>query len=94
MSNISKDWTPLRFQLRMSYSSTSKRTKVELLQTANKAIDSVLDSIAPGQGAFLKKYLISSKISAKTDLFLFFRFRKFLTDLILQMVIKSGPMNT
>lgn len=51
MSNISKDWTPLRFQLRMSYSSTSKRTKVKLLQMANKAIDSVLDSIAlnPGQ---------------------------------------------
>ena len=62
MGVIADEWTPVKFQLRMDYKNSSKKTKATLLRKANKAIDVVLDNIAPGQGNLLKKDLFRQHV--------------------------------
>ena len=58
MAMVDKTWTPLRNQLRTPFFQLSKKGRENLLRKADKAVDTVLEEIAPGQGSLLKKELL------------------------------------
>ena len=55
MGNISADWTPLKYQLRSDLYSISKKSRQRVIKKAMKAIDTVLEKIAPGQSSSFKE---------------------------------------
>ena len=53
MLDVSSDWTPLKYQLRSNISSIMNRSRQQIVDKTKKAIDSVLEKIAPGQSSSL-----------------------------------------
>ena len=53
MHNISDSWTPVRYQVRKPFGMLDKKTQSSLVRKGSKAIDAVLEQIAPGQGTCL-----------------------------------------
>ena len=55
MENLSQDWTPLKYQLDSDLNTINKKSKQCIVNKAMKAIDTVLEKIAPGQSSSLKE---------------------------------------
>ena len=55
MKNLDKEWTPLKYQLGSNLSNIDKRSKQHVVNKAMKAIDTILEKIAPGQSSELKE---------------------------------------
>ena len=55
MGNISADWTPLKYQLGSDLISMSEKLRQYVVKKAMKAIDTVLEKMAPGQLSSLKE---------------------------------------
>ena len=55
MENLSEDWTPLKYQLGRDMNTINKKSKQSIVNKAMKAIDIVLEKIAPGQSSCLKE---------------------------------------
>ena len=70
MGNISADWTPLKYQLGSDLNSISKKSRQRVIQKPIKAIDTVLEDIAPGQLSSLKEkcFQLQKKKKEETQL--------------------------
>ena len=55
MGNISAEWTPLKYQLGSDLISMSEKLRQYVVKKAMKAIDTVLEKMAPGQSSSLKE---------------------------------------
>ena len=54
MGDISSNWAPLKYHLGSDFDFCNKKTKQRIVKKAMKAIDKVLENIAPGQLEKLK----------------------------------------
>ena len=70
MGNISADWTPLKYQLGSDLNSISKKSRQRVIQKPIKAINTVLEDIAPGQLSSLKEkcFQLQKKKKEETQL--------------------------
>ena len=48
MGNLSEDWTPLKYQLGSDLNTINKKSKQYMVNKAMKAIDTILEKVAPG----------------------------------------------
>ena len=55
MKNLDEEWTPLKYQLASNLSNIGKRSKQRVVNKAMKAIDTILEKIAPGQSSELRE---------------------------------------
>ena len=55
LGNHSEDWTLLKYQLGGDFNTINKKSKQHIANNAMKAIDTVLEKIAPGQSSSLKE---------------------------------------
>ena len=70
MGNTSADWTPLKYQFGSDLNSISKKLGQHVVKKAMKAIDTVLEKIAPGQLSSLKEecFQLQNKKKEETQL--------------------------
>ena len=55
MKNLDKKWAPLKYQLGSNLNNIDTRSKQCVVNKAMKAIDTILEKIAPGQSSKMKE---------------------------------------
>ena len=70
VGDISAGWTPVKYQLGSDLNSISKKLRQHVVKKAVKAIDTVLEKIAPGQSSSLKEecFQLQNKKKEETQL--------------------------
>ena len=67
MGNLSEDWTPLKYQLGSDLNTINKKSKQCIVNKAMKAIDTVLEKVAPGQSSSLKEECFQLQIKREEE---------------------------
>lgn len=67
MLSLDKTWSPIKFQLNSNIDTVSKKLKQKIINKATKAIDLVLEPLAPGQSNQLKNVLFKEKDKEKDE---------------------------